>query len=103
MTDTGPLAPPIKPPPAGDSCAVCFFSSEDALGIMRCCFYPPGWQRSVQPHVGPPGAPPPSPGGQNFAGNLINWPIVWPTDWCGHGYNTTTSQWMTPDGSKPTS
>lgn len=104
MTDDTviPAAPPTKPPPAGDACGVCFFSTVDAIGITHCCYYPPAWQRSVLPGVGPPGAPPPSPGGANYAGVISNWPVVDPTNWCGHGYNTTTSAWMTPDGKAPT-
>jgi hypothetical protein len=89
MTDISAAAPPIKPPPANDSCRVCFFSEEDALGIWRCCFNPPGWQRSNLPNVAPPDT-----------GTLTNWPIVGPDDWCGHGYNTLNSAWMTPDGTK---
>jgi len=83
MTDVTPAAPPIKPPPGNDSCAVCYFSEEDAAGIMRCCYNPPAWQRS-------------SLGGSVPGSPIINWPIVDPTDWCGHGYNTSSSQWMNP-------
>jgi len=76
------VIPAAKPPPANDSCAVCYFSEQDANGVWRCCFYPPAWQRSSLPATG----------------LNINWPIVDPDDWCGHGYNTTTNQWMTPNG-----
>jgi hypothetical protein len=83
-----PLAPPEKPPPADDSCSVCYFSEQDDNGIWRCCYNPPGWQRSGGT-LGPPDA-------LNAAGTLINWPIVDADDWCGHGYNTINSAWMNP-------
>ena len=85
MTEPAPLAPPIKPPPAEDSCSVCYFSEEDGNGIMRCCFNPPSWQRSTVSYG-------------TSGDTLINWPIVAPDNWCGHGYNTLNSAWMTPDG-----
>jgi len=84
MAALEPMAPP-KPPPADDSCSVCYFSTDDGNGVLHCCFYPPAWQRSVT--------------GYGTTGNtLINWPIVAPDDWCGHGYNTINSKWMMPDG-----
>jgi hypothetical protein len=81
MTEPEPTAP-SKPPPADDSCSVCYFSEEDN-GVWRCCYNPPGWQRAVT--------------GYGTTGNtLINWPIVAPDDWCGHGYNILSSSWMNP-------
>jgi len=80
MTDISPAAPPEKPPPANDSCSVCYFSDQDQYGVWRCCYYPARWQRSATPDAGP----------------LINWPVVDADDWCGHGYNTVNALWMNP-------
>jgi len=66
-----------------DSCATCFFMRTDANTALRCAVHAPHWQRGVTA----PGAP---------SDPLNNWPVVAPDNWCGEGYNTSTSSWHAP-------
>lgn len=78
MSEAKPLV--ATPPPAHQYCPQCFFVTTDEKGIMYCCVGPP-LSRQVD--------------------NRAEWPRVFATDWCGHGYNPTTGLWYTPNGAQP--